>query len=463
MKKIQLLLLFVAFTGIAAAQADLQAICNSLENAQVFVNYRNFKNDFEQMNKALGNQSNLTYQEYEELHYAYNDTRKRYNEFLGGVKRDLSTFQTIKIMAGNEAEAKNYAKKYVEDYRKVIDEYEKNYLPVYQRLSAKGKSIPPALILASFEAFVMVIDFIKHRKELREEHLNAILGVVNTFFYNKLEMKSWDNLEIRFNGTAGTGGEGVPPRPLPVSVTEPIDIAPPIFSDMSGYIEFKYLDAKQQPENMGFAKSGGKDLGVEVLISPTKVETVPIYTHYFSSTQAYGEGTQFMMKVNNSAGMYIFALNSDNDIKFLYPYENDKVTCGKASKGNGLISSNNAKDLDVLPATPVVGQDIDGNTVLPTQDCSVVPPVNRYFTIRGAGTSENFCVLLTKSELDPKDLARRLEAESGSLNERLTKVFSNQIISPRDAIVSIENNRVNFNADAAQNSVMPLVFVIKRK
>lgn len=464
MKKLQLLLLLVALTGMASAQTDLQAICNSLENAQVFVNYRNFKNDFEQMNKDLAGQSNLTYQEYEELHYAYNHVQDSYNDFLGMIKLDLSDFKTIKLMVRDAEMGNNkYANMYADEYRKVINDYEENYMPVYNRLHNKGKAIPAALIVVGVDAFVMIVNVIRNRQELKEAQLNHILGVINAFFYNKLQMKSWDKLGIVFKGTHGTGGEGVPPRPLPVSVTEPIDIAPPVFSDMNGYIEFKYLDAKQMPQNMGFVQAGGKDIGVEVLISPTTTSIVPIYTNYFNSTQAYGEGTQFMMKVNNSAGMYIFALNSNNDVKFLYPYENDKVRCGKASKASGLVSSNNPKDLEVLAATPVVGQDIDGNTVLPTQDCSVSPPVNRYFTITGAGTAENFCVLLTKSQLDPQDLAKRLEAETGSLNERLTKVFGTQIISPKDAQLSIENNQVNFNADAAQNNVMPLVFVIQRK
>ncbi len=460
MKKIQLLFLLVALTGAAFSQkaADLQTICNSLENAQIFWNYRNFKNDFEQMNVQLGAQSNLTYQEYEELHYAYNDIQDSYNGFLGIVRADLSDFGTIKLMLRDSLK---YAKSYTDEYRKLIDDYEKNYLPVYDRLHNKGKAIPPQLIVAGVEAFVMIIHVIKNRQELKEEQMNYVLGVINSFFYNKMQMKSWDKLGIAFKGNATPPiGEGVPPRPT-TALTEPIDIEPPVFAEMNGYIEFKYLDAKLTAQNMGFALAGGKDIDVEVLISPTQTGTVPIYTNFFKSTQAYGEGTQFQLNVNNSAGMYVFSLNANNDIRFLYPYENDKVKCGKGANLKGGLG----KDIEVatLNATPVVEQDIDGNTTLPTKDCSVAPPANRYFTIRGAGTQENFCVLLTKSQLDPQDLAKRLEAESGSLNERLTRVFGQQIISPKEARISMENNRINFDVGAAQNNVMPLLFVIERK
>ncbi len=112
---------------------------------------------------------------------------------------------------------------------------------------------------------------------------------------------------------------------------------------------------------------------------------------------------------------------------------------------------------------PVAAQDINGFTTFPTPDFSTTPPTPNYFTITGQNkTPENFCVILSKSVLDMDLMKKQLEAQTGSINERLVKVFNEETIPYADAQVTPESNKVTFNASASTKNVLPLVFYIKR-
>ena len=91
------------------------------------------------------------------------------------------------------------------------------------------------------------------------------------------------------------------------------------------------------------------------------------------------------------------------------------------------------------------------------------PPTERYFTLKPPLQRENFCVLLTRSELNIDEITTLLEQASGPLDERLAKVFGSKLILPADANLQMESNRLSFNADAAEQNVLPIVFYINTK
>ena len=157
--------------------------------------------------------------------------------------------------------------------------------------------------------------------------------------------------------------------------------------------------------------------------------------------------------------MYIVALNSGNKAAFLYPYSNaDIPDCS-----NGKRTLQRDITITALNATPVVNKDPDGNITLPVADCRTSPPTEQYYTISGNTTEENFCVLLTKSELNVTDIAQRIEAESGTLSERLAHIFGSQAINAADADLKIQDNKLMFDARTTTQNVLPVVFVIRRK
>jgi hypothetical protein len=472
MKKILLglltLTLLLPMTANAQKAPSLREICESLNRVTLFVQYHDFRDKFQAMNTEIA--PKLSYNEHERLHIAYNSVERRYNDFLTIVKSDLSDAKAIKKMM---RDPKGFAEGYADEYKKVIDTYERDYVPVYEDVkNKKGKFITPTLIAVGIELVSQVVDWIVKRQELRDEQVNIILGIVNKYFYDELRMKSWTELGLKPaanipTSTAGTSGAATN-IPVPPSVQDPVQVPVPVFKDLVGYIEFvSTAKMGDEPKSMNFAVKKGKDIDVGYLeaqptntTSPVQVGTATVPVQFYNSIESFASGSGFQLRVNNKAGMYVFALNSNQKVTTLYPYKNVAIPDCSAAKKTGM------KDIDVgdLAPTPTVGQDIDGNSILPQMDCTVQPPKPRYFTINGSQTTpENFCVLLTKSELNSADIAARIEAETGTLPERLARIFGTQAISPTDANLAMQDNKLTFDARGAKNSVIPIVFFIQRK
>lgn len=452
-KTLLLALMFISASFVpATAQPSLVKVVESLEQAEVFVKYRKFKREFEQMNREVA--PTLTnYAEYDKLKLAYDQVEKKYNSFLEGIKRDLSDYSVIRQMVRDPL---TFANRYGEDYREVIFEYEKNYLPVYNKLSV-GKAIPPALVAIGIDLLKEVVEIIVQRPELKEEKFNVILSVINSFFYDKLKMKSWS--EMGFKAPANTPSTQGSTTQASQATTEPVDVQAPVFGEMAGWVEFVSLNASNQEVAMRFGAPVSKAITVETRRTEegevvTQQQTARVAQ--FESIDTYKDGSQFLIRVNNTAGMYVLALNSDNDVVFLYPYENEDL-------GGCRDFAPVSKDINLgyLNSTPAVGKDENGVTTLPTPDCRYNPPRDRYFTISGDSRKEEFAILLTRSEMDIREVETKLEQARGTLAERLGQVFAGSAVSSTGA-VSVSGNRMQFDAGSSQQTVLPVVFNIYR-
>jgi hypothetical protein len=477
----------------AQSNKTVDEIAKVLQNEVLFIKYRTFKSDFESMSINKAKEIN-NYRDYEKLRVAYKEVEYKYNEFLIKIKTDLSDYNEIKKMTKAPAD---YALKYQSNFNEVIKVYMSNYLPVYESMNhSKEIKVTPSLIQLGIELFTSVVDLIKNRKEDRQLSMNAILGSVNTYFYKQIRMKEWGELPIpnpksntdevvsnasptQRNGnkpksditikrkpnqsipTPTTNEPSVPvPSELPSRILLPdVTVPAPSFEEIRGWVEFNKLE-NSEPKPMSFNKKTSKSITVEELrtngtdvISNTSTANVS----YFNSVDVVGNGTQFNIKVFNKSGMYIFALNSNNKVEFLYPFKNEKLGNCNTDKAQG-------KDITVLEATPLVGQNEDGITILPIPNCEKTPPAPRYFTIQGTQTTpENFCIIFSKSELNIEQIAKRLETEEGALHDRLTKTFGNYLITPNQYTLEVENNRFSFDASGATQNVLPFVFYINRK
>jgi hypothetical protein len=423
----------------------------------------------------------LSYSEHERLHIAYNNVEHRYNDFLTIVKADLSDMKAIKKMT---RDPQGFAEGYADEYKKVVYAFESEYMPVYNDVKNKKRFITPTLVAVGIELVTQIVNWITKRQEMRDEQVNVILGIVNKYFYDELRMKSWTELGLKPapNAAEGTtaadavanqtvtadmGKKGKNDAvTVPASVQNPVQVPAATFHELNGFVEFTFLKDDKTPTTMPFVASKTRDITIGYLAKqptnttdPVVVNTTTAKTAFYTSTEAYGAGGHFQLKVNNTGGMYIFALNTGNKALCLYPYENRTIPDCSPGKRSMM------RDITIgeLPTTPVVNKDMDGNITLPTADCATSPPTERYFAISGPVNDEQFCVLLSKSELNVVDIAARIQAESGTFAERLARIFGTQAISPADANLALQDNRLTFDARTATQNVLPVVFVIKRK
>ena len=117
------------------------------------------------------------------------------------------------------------------------------------------------------------------------------------------------------------------------------------------------------------------------------------------------------------------------------------------------------------PATFVVGRDRNNITTLPAPDCSTTPPTERFFTIappRPLSGCEQFCVLLTKSEIEMAQIKKLLEAAEGDLLQRVAQVFGEKMVGADAANFFQKNGRLAFDASASSKTVLPVVFYVNR-
>lgn len=460
-KKLLVCLSYLIICSALSAQSakTVQEISNMLENADVFLKYRTFRSDFQKSNTDLGAQLKF-YEDYEMLNIAYNDTQKEYNEFLEIIRKDLSDWSEIKAMGRNPGK---FANKYLTEYNTVLDAYNKQYKPVYNTVLANaqlagGKAISPQLVMVGIQIFNAVVDLIKNRKEEKAENLSMVIGTINSFFIQKLRMKSWAELDIpvptdtrpvNTNGNASdteTRGRTYDSEDVSVRQKEQIStvtqISAPLFSDMRGFVEFHYLDNNEQDQKMNFTANRGKNIVVSTRKPQNGGIVVTNQTNrvdYYNSVDAYPEGAQFYIKVNNTAGLYVITQNSDGSIAVLYPY----------NTGKNII---------------IEGRDRNSVTTLPEADHQVTPPQQRYFTLEGSAIKESFCLILTRSELNVEEVKVALEAlPDEPLHDRLAKVFGDDLVQPAVAYLQLEANRLSFAAEDDKALVLPVVFYITRK
>ncbi len=475
-----LLTLITASQTFAQKKTPLQ-ICTELLNAQVFVEYAKFKKGFEQTNKDLA--PKLQQKDFDDLNLAYNLVQKDYDNFLGEIQKDLQDINAIKKMAKDPS---GFVNTYSAAYQDVISTYNTDYIPLYNNLKSKNaKPIPPIIAALAPKLIAVIVDLIQKREDLKQEHISNILEVVNSYFFEKLRMKKWHELNLKpapstptQNGTninttpnanSGTPGDRTAANsiPLPPALNEPSPVNPPVFNKLEGFVEFIVMKADNSEEKMNFVKKAGKDIIItsrKVNNGQVQTQNNAINTDYLTSELAYPEGTQYYIKVNNSAGLYILTLNSDKTISTLYPCAVDAANPIPGSSST-MSDYKNSKDLIIAKrnTNPVAGQDINGFTVFPTPDFTTKPPMPNYFTMTGQQTTpENFCIILSKSVLDIDLFAKQLAKETGNMDERLAKVLKADAMSFVEGQVVSDGNKVSFNALTSNKSVLPLVFYIKR-
>ncbi|RCR66304.1 hypothetical protein DUE52_27590 [Larkinella punicea] len=428
--------------------SDYGTILAQLRQTDVFRECAEFKSSVERDTRNAAQSPNLTAEQREQLRLAYTGVYEKHDAFLKTVKQDLVNTQRMQAVAANPAaEAAQYATLYAA----VKTEYDNRLVPVLQSIPGSGKAILDDLKAMAKATFSTVVSQVLTNVTTRIQQkltLNAVLPVVNEQFYNPLRLKLWSELDIpapatsignpALSGPTTTGnpalaaGSGTLVQPQ----SEAVVIPAPTVSQLSGTLMFvQTTNSTELP--MNFELRTGKDIDV-VTDVPNDHSTVPDL--YFTTSEAYPLGTRFKIKVTNSAFTYVLVLNSDG-VKLLHP----RV---QINSGNG------GKDIDVVgDVTPATG-----DLQIPSTGSFAITPSKT-----GVQTeSEDFALLLSKSELSVEEIIEKLNAIPGNLAERITQIFGGERVSLSQAGVQSMGNQLTFNAGGATQHVLPLVFKIRK-
>ncbi len=473
-----LLAAFLAFDPPTFSQnlRNIDEVSEMLEKAEVFQKYRHFRAELQQTTQDLGRCID-NYEDYQKLNAAYDGVRMSYNGLLEEIRNDLSEWENVQQMVKKPGA---FSQKYLNAYASVINVYKQDFIPVYAQINAKSeeacdKAIPPVLIEVGIILFDKIVDLIKSRKDGKAAMRHVVLATVNHYFFEKLSMKSWGELDIK---VPSVGKQTEPqqqpeessnypktrkrekiPEKIDTSPVVPVLVGKPFIQDMSGWIQFVYSESQEKPpRRMNFYDEGSKDINVSTWKSEEGTVTQVsenVSVSVFSSEDFYTDGSHFQLKVKNTAGMYVFVLNSGNKAVFLYP-PNEAA----------LRPCDRADDIakDIFQSTFITAKDENDVNTLPAPICPTAdePPVEQYFRMSGKAEREQFCILLSRSELDVVDIAQKIEAQEGPLDVRIARIFGDQVIPAAAAGVMMTGNRLVFNANQAQQNVLPIVFYIDR-
>jgi hypothetical protein len=382
-----------------ALNTNLSMVLDNAMKAESMIRLKNFKNDFENLISQTTSTQKLQEPYYSQLKTAYNDTKVQYEIVIGMMKADLMDAQTATDMQTNP---NAYAQRYSNAYTGLMKHYQDTFLPQFnQTLTAarmQSRTIPPVLIDIGIKGCMMLVDIIKMKIASKKEK-QAQLQLINTSFSNPLRMKEWHELVTytpdasggmgQNNGQMGnntggmgqntgtttqnsgqmgdnngqmpqntgqnTGGMGQSQR------TTPITVPYPTMKEMKGEVSFVTVTSQNPnaPTQMEFSMPS-RDLSLSTMDDNGKC---------FVSTQAYPAGTYFQIRSQNTALMYVFALNSNNTCANFYPFDAKWMSHYKMGNTRDLVMS------------PLMLQDENNFTTIPSKN--VETGVENYILISG--------------------------------------------------------------------------------
>lgn len=445
------LLLFssAALWGQSDSKNNAQVLVENLLQAKVFVDYSKVKKDIEAQLVALNAQPNLSAADYAALQGTYLRTKAAFDGFIGVVRQDMLDFQLFeKAAAGDEPTILRY----MTAYNAGVDVYNREFLPTYNRV-VKTRVLPAWLVPLGIQAFRLLATAFKGKNPRNEVVVNDLLMVSNYLFVRKMEMKPWEALVTV--QPSGSAAQQQPPVQTDTPTEQTLTAGPttgapsaleyPAMKSLQGQLQF--LVAGTGARAMAFEAANG---ATRDLVIGSADPAPGVATPVFTSTDAWPEGTAFQVRVQNSALLYAFALNSNGKCAAIYPFSEEWV--------RGFVMSK-SRDLTV---GPLMLQDAAGEVVIPAKNAQTGQ--ENYIRISGPSTKEQFCLLVSKSELDLKAVMGQIEGLSGTLAERVAALWQAEphCATAAAAQVTLEGTAIRYSVTDETKWLLPFVFEIRR-
>jgi hypothetical protein len=409
MKKITFILLIIFSQSYAQTNDDLGSFLTQIRQSPIYSECQTFKTTLESQTKEMSGK--LSFQQTTDLQNAYTAIWQKYDLFLKTIKKDLIGSQNVQTFESN-------ANTYQNLLTEIKADYDSKFTPIYQSVIG-GKDITEDLLNIGVGLIKNLVQKIKTKKIEKKESLNLVLKQINSQFYNNLRMKSWSELDLVSNASANGRTAKI----------EEVNIPAPTLDAMEGSIKFLQIVDGQEIA-MDFMQHNGKDIVVDGSTNSN------YKTPYFTSTNQYSVGTKFKIEANSDVFIYVLVLNSTG-VKSLHP----NVQYVQFGKDIELTSESS-------PTT--------GRFILPEKGAfTIVADKNE-----SEKNSEDFALIISKSELIMEETIEKLNALSGSLDERFSQVFGEQQITFDEAQVQNSGNQFSFSYKNQEKNILPLVFKI---
>ncbi len=438
-------ILFFGFSATAqtSSRDNASILVEKLLNTKVFVDYAQVKKDIESQVSALNNQPNISAADYLAIQNAYNNTKMAFDGFLGVVRQDMLDFQLFeKAAEGDETTILRY----VMAYNSGLDVYKREFAPAYNRV-AQTRFLPAWLVPLGIHAFNFLGTLFKGKSERKDIIINDLLMVSNYLFLQKMQMKYWEELV-----TVRPSNNPAPDTDLNTgqfSAKSPglaSSMQYPAMKSLSGQIEF--IAAGNPTTSMLFesAPNATRDLVVTGSSGVTNTGAAPA----LRSVSTWSEGTSFQIRVQNTALLYAFTLNSNGTCSAIYPFNEAWVN------GFGMSKS---RDLSV---GPLMLKNDQGGVTIPSRNATTGE--ENFIRISGSSTKEQMCLIVSMSELDLNTIMARIGQLPGSLAERVAALWQGETrcATPAEAQLRVEGSRILFNVSNSDKWLLPLVFEIRR-
>ncbi|MCC6282983.1 MAG: hypothetical protein IT262_20420 [Saprospiraceae bacterium] len=442
-------MLLILSNSILFAQTDgptnAQVLVEKLLNAKVFVDYSKLKKDIETQLIALNSQPDIASADYLALQNAYNHTQTAFDGFIGVVRQDMLDFQLFeKAAAGDEPTLLRY----LAAYNAGVETYNREFLPTYNRI-VKTRVLPAWLVPLGIQAFNFLGTLFKGKNPRKDVVINDLLMVSNYLFLQKMQMKSWEELvTVQPAGGSPSGIPATMASATPYLATSTVS-EQPVMKTLSGQLEFRIAGTTRQSMAFEPVNRATRDIVVEAS-APIGGNSTTIDLPLLRSVQAYPEGAAFQIRLQNSALLYAFTLNSNGTCAPVYPFSESWVRGFNMGK---------TRDLSI---GPLMLKDESGGVVIPS--CDVQTGRENYIRITGNSEKEQLCLMVSMSEIDLNDVMGRISQLQGSLAERVAALWQADphCATATEAQVRMEDAVIYYDVQNGGKWFLPLVFEIRR-
>lgn len=404
------------------------------------IGYRDtLKPGIERQINILGNDPSVSVQDRQDLRTGYDMTCGKFNLWVDMIKGDLLSRDSLKKMNAAPDSAAYFAKKYLFAYLDAISTYEKQLKPVTDRIQANKKPVDPQMVMLGLEVTVKIVDLIKtwnEQKQFDKENALSILNLsINTLFADKYHMKPWSQLvqlQLPVNTRVGAPvtiqipvSPAAPVQPLSTQYyvgPDQIKVGlPTLYCPLAGmFYLMKYQGAQTTQIPLTIAASRLTVEYDDYTSGPTR--PIDVKTTRFDANLHAGD--YFRLHITSGCYVYVFALNPDGTCEPVYPFNN---LAGEV-------------------AHPLMSRDLTNSFVVPHQNPD--SPNGVSMKICKDCAEENLAVIFSRTEFSLQDLMFKASRLSGTLDQRLAALFTNQNLNPTDGILTVQmTDKIQFAAN----------------